>query len=128
MSFDIYSNKPKLVEKNILKYINNKKKQKYIAKVEAEQKEIAQKEIEIEVSSQTWYGTICKQIWEFIKENYGFVLLISLISLLLFIRYIECNKKKQKIKDIVVKYANKQNNNSDSEYESDSEDNNINLY
>ena len=128
MSFDIYSNKPKLVEKNILKYINNKKKQKYIAKVEAEQKEIAQKEIEIEVSSQTWYGTIGKQIWEFIKENYGFVLLISLISLLLFIRYIECNKKKQKIKDIVVKYANKQNNNSDSEYESDSEDNNINLY
>jgi hypothetical protein len=109
MSFDIYSNKPKLVEKNILKYINNKKKQKYLAKVEAEQKEIVQKEIELEVQSQTWYGTIGKQIWEFIKENYGFVLLISLISLLLFIRYIECNKKKEKIKDIVIKHINKKN-------------------
>lgn len=121
MSFDIYSNKPKLVEKNILKYINNKKKQKYLAKVEAEQKEIIQKEIEIEVQSQTWYGTIGKQIWEFIKENYGFVLLISLISLLLFIRYIECNKKKQKIKDIVIKYANKQNNYSESDSESEND-------
>jgi len=122
MSFDITSNKPKLVERNILKYINNKKKQKHLARIEAEQKEVAQKEIEIEVQSQTWYGKIGKDIWEFIKDNYGFVLLISLISLLLFIRYIEYNKKKEKIKDIVMKHVNMKKNKN---YDYNDNDNNL---
>lgn len=103
------SRRPKLVERNILKYVNNMKKQKYLAKKEIEQKEIQEKEIEIEVQSKTWYNKVSDYMWDFIKENYGFVLLFILIILLLFIRYIECNKRKDKIKDIVVKYANDKN-------------------
>jgi hypothetical protein len=109
MSFELISNRPKLVDRNILKYVNTMKKQKYLAKKEIEQKEIQEKEIEIQVQSKTWYNSISDYICEFIKENYGFVLLFILIVLLLFIRYIECNKRKDKIKDIVIKYANDKN-------------------
>ena len=117
MSFELISKRPKLVESNILKYVNTMKKQKYLAKKEIEQKVIQEKEIEIEVQSKTWYNKMSDYICEFIKENYGFVLLFILIILLLLIRYIECNKRKDRIKDIVVKYANdktrkkKKNNN-----------------
>jgi hypothetical protein len=106
MSFELISNRPKLVERNILKYVNNMKKQKYLAKKDIEQKEMKEKEIELEVHSKTWYNNVSDYICDFIKENYGFVLLFILIIILLLIRYIECNKRKDKIKDIVVKYAN----------------------
>ena len=92
---------PKLVEKKILKYINHKNKQKYLAKEEIKQKEIA----EIQIQSETWYKKLGDYTWEFIKENYGFILLISLICLLLLVRYIECNKRKERIKELVMKYA-----------------------
>ena len=36
---------------------------------------------------------------EFIKENYGFVLIITLLIILLYVRYIEVSKKKKNIKN-----------------------------
>lgn len=106
MTFEYTYNKPALVEKRILKYVNNKTKQKYITTKKKEINIQQEKEIEIIKQSETWYTRLGDYMLEFMKENYGFVLLILLISLLLLVRYIECNKKKEKIKEIITKYVN----------------------
>jgi hypothetical protein len=97
MSFEHIPHKPALVEKKILKYVNNRMKQKYMA--------VKEKEIEVIKQSETWYSKLGDYMLEFMKENYGFVLLFLLISLLLLVRYIEYNKKKEKIKEIITKYT-----------------------
>ena len=94
------TDRPKLVDINLLKYVNHVTKKKYINKQEQEQK----KEIEVKESSEPWYNKLWNSIWNFVKENYGFVLLVSLVLILLWVRYIEVNKRKDKIKEIVSKY------------------------
>ena len=100
MSFENMPKKPSLVEKKILKFVNFKKQKKFLL----EQQKIEQIKLEEENTTFNKCSTFCI---DFMKENYGFILLVVLISILLFVRYIECNKKKEKIKDIVTKYANK---------------------
>jgi hypothetical protein len=92
MSFDIYSNKPKLVDSKLIKYYNEKNKA-----LEVKEPEIVQV-----IEEETITDKIYKCIKEFIIENYGFVILFSLILLLLYVRYIEVSKKKKKIKEMLV--------------------------
>ena len=100
MSFEKIPKKPSLVEKKILKFVNFKKQKKFLM----EQEKLEQIKLEEENTTFNKVSTFCV---EFIKENYGFILLTILIGILLFVRYIECNKKKDKIKEIVTKHANK---------------------
>jgi hypothetical protein len=105
MSFDIYNKKPKLIEPKILKYYNEKIRIKEIKdKIKQDnilkQQELANKPI---IEPDTWYKKMFDTIWEFIKENYGFFLIITLISTLLYVRYIEVTLKKKKIKETVDK-------------------------
>lgn len=90
MTFDIYSNKPKLVDSKLIRYFNEKNKA-----VEVKEPEVA------EVVEETFTDKILVYMKEFVLENYGFVILFSLILLLLYVRYIEVNKKKKKIKEII---------------------------
>ena len=105
MSFDIYNKKPKLVEPKIYKYYNKKIKTKELKeKIKQDEKN---KQIELEnipvILPDPWYKTMFGSIWEFIKENYGFFLIITLISILLYVRFIEVNSRKKKMKDTIEK-------------------------
>lgn len=101
MSFENIPKRPSLVEKKILKFVNMKKQRK----IQIEQDKLEQIKIEQE---NTTFNKISTYTIDFIKENYGFVLLVFLIGLLLFVRYVECNKRKDKIKEIVAKHAKKE--------------------
>ena len=79
MSFDSNIKKPKLVESKLVNYYNNKIKA-----------------IELKQQLET----------ESIKANYGFVLLISLIIILLYIRYIEVTRRKKQLKELRNKATN----------------------
>jgi hypothetical protein len=91
MSFDIYSNKPKLVDSKLIKYYNEKNKVV----------EVKEPEVVPVVEEETLQNKILKYMKEFIIENYGFVILFTLILLLLYVRYIEVSKKKKKIKEML---------------------------
>ena len=85
---------PKLVDKKIKNYFINKIKLDNIN---------VQSNFNI---IQIWYDFFKKIIINFIKEYYGFVLLLSLIIILLYIRYIDVNKRKEKIRTIIYNYEN----------------------
>jgi hypothetical protein len=91
MSFDIYSNKPKLVDSKLIRYYNEKNKAN----------EVKEPEVVPVIEKETITDKIYEYIKEFIIENYGFVILFSLILLLLYVRYIEVKKKKKKIKEML---------------------------
>lgn len=91
MSFDIYSNKPKLVDSKLIKYYNEKNKVV----------EVKEPEVVPVIEEETIQDKILKYMKEFIIENYGFVILFTLILLLLYVRYIEVSKKKKKIKEML---------------------------
>lgn len=61
--------------------------------------------IAVETPNITWYQTIYNHIIDFLKDNYGFLILILLILILLYVRYIEVLKRKEKIKKIKKKYV-----------------------
>jgi len=96
MSFDIYNKRPKLIEPKLLKYFNDKIKNKEIKELESQNN-----------LTETWQKKLCTNICCFIKENYGFFIIITLILLLLYVRYIEVNKRKNKVQHI-IKQINKE--------------------
>lgn len=107
MSFNIFptgntsfiGSKPMLIEPKLLKYYNNKFK-RHEQKIKEEL--LLKNEIEL-IKSEPIYQKILRNLWEFIKENYGCFILISLILILLYVRYIEVNRKKEKVKDLMEK-------------------------
>lgn len=103
MSFDIYNKKPKLVEPKIYKYYNEKLRIKELKeKIRQDELDKKQELANIPViEPELWYKKMFGNIWEFIKENYGFFLIITLISILLYVRYIEVNSRKKKMKTAI---------------------------
>ena len=110
MSFSTEIKKPKLVENKLIKYYNDKNRQKEL-KIKINQEEVQKKQIEQEANNipvEPIYKKILNPVWEFIKENYGFFIIVTLISILLYVRYIEVCRRKNKMK-IVIDQINKQN-------------------
>lgn len=102
MSFDSYNKKPKLVETKLVKYFNDKFKQKEIKTKMLQEDLIKQQGGNPESNDmQPYYKKIGLNIWEFLKENYGFFILFLLIILLLYVRYIEVSRRKEKMKNII---------------------------
>ena len=79
MSFDSNIAKPKLIEKKIVKFFKTKN---------------IQKEPEINVNTGD-SNFLVNYIKEFMIKNYGFVILFGLVTLLLYIRYLEVAKRKK---------------------------------
>jgi hypothetical protein len=86
MSFESSKSRPQLVEKKLIKFqeMQGKMKQDKILK-------------EIEESNNKLHKRICSSIINFVKENYGFVIVTSLLIILLYVRYLEVEKKKKRI-------------------------------
>ena len=110
MSFNIDIKKPKLVENKLIKYYNDKKSQKEL-KIKLVEEELQKKNLEIDANNipvEPIYKKLLNPVWMFIKENYGFFIIITMILILLYVRYIEVCKRKNKMKDIIDE-INKQN-------------------
>lgn len=105
MSFDIYNKKPKLIEPKIYKYYNEKLRTKELKEKIKQDELLKQQELANMpvIQPDPWYKKMFGSIWEFIKENYGFFLIITLISILLYVRYIEVNSRKKKMKEALGK-------------------------
>jgi hypothetical protein len=104
MSFNSYR-KPRLVEPKLSKYYINKMKEKEY-KEKIIQKEVTKQQIELEIlnqPSEPFHKKVSNYIYNFIIENYGFVIMISLLAILLYVRYIEVNKRKAQLKEVVEK-------------------------
>lgn len=108
MSFDSYNNKPRLVDKNLIKFHTNKIKNIELNKQIKEDAIIKQKLDLEDIKANKWYNKCLTIVLNFIKENYGFVLIITLLIILLYVRYLEVERRKAKIKEI--RYKNLQNN------------------
>ena len=126
MSFNNNIKKPKLVESKLVNFYNNKIKARTLA-VQLEKEQLEKEQINNVnnniISEIPLHKKIFNNIMEFIKANYGFVLLTSLIIILLYIRYIEVTRRKQQLKDL-----NNKNNKYilDTDSESDSISDNYN--
>ncbi len=110
MSFNMEIKKPKLVENKLIKYYNEKSRQKEL-KLKIAQEELLKKQLEEQANNippEPIYKKVLNPIWEFIKENYGFFIVITLISILLYVRYIEVSRRKERMKN-VIDQINKQN-------------------
>lgn len=93
MSFYLHKSKPNLIDLKLLKSYNSKIKNKYSI---------------IESSNNiknNYLDNIKKNIFDFlliyIKEYYGLIIFLVLFIILLYIRYIEVNKRKEKLKKIL---------------------------
>jgi hypothetical protein len=98
MSFDSVNRRPKLVENKVIKYF----KQKNLIDKVNQDDIMVQQNIQQEMTI-PWYKKMGSQVWEFIRNNYGFFILILLILILLYVRYIEVNNRKEKMKNIMGK-------------------------
>lgn len=90
MSFDIQTKKPKLVEKKLLKLLEDKLKPNEEIKV-------------IEPPKLKWYQKAGSSCLDFLKTNIGLIIIVILLLILLYVRYIEVNKKKKQIKKLKKK-------------------------
>ena len=90
MSFISSSGKPKLVESKLIRYYVEKNKMKELIK----QADIM-KEIEIQNEIKPLYHKIGRYVLTFFKQNYGFCIVITLLIILLYLRYIEVVKRKK---------------------------------
>ena len=94
--------KPKLIESKIAKLITNKfeeKKNKLIIVNQIKEQEIIQNNIE----SIPIQKKIINYILDFFKKNYILIIIFCLISILLYVRYIETRKRKEQMKEILEK-------------------------
>ncbi len=110
MSFNADIKKPKLVENKLKRYYNEKNRQREL-KEKIAQEEFIKKQVEEQASiipEEPMYKKVLNPVWEFIKDNYGFFIIITLISILLYVRYIEVNRKKERMKN-VIEQLNKEN-------------------
>jgi hypothetical protein len=90
--------KPKLIEPKIQKLIINKleeKKNKFILK---EQEIIQTNTI---IIPEPKHKQILNNILKLFKKNYILIIIFTLISILLYVRYIETKKRKQQLKHIL---------------------------
>jgi hypothetical protein len=102
MSFNIYIKKPNLVDKRLIDFYINKIKEDKL-KEEINQENIKQINNNHEIISCSnnikneinWYDKYIEYVKMFIKENYGFVIITSLIIILLYVRYIEVKRRKK---------------------------------
>jgi hypothetical protein len=104
MSFNSYR-KPRLVEPKLSKYYIDKIKEKE-NKSKIAQEEVIKQKMEMELLNQPaepFHKKVSNYIYNFIIENYGFVIMISLLAILLYVRYIEVNKRKAQLKEVVEK-------------------------
>lgn len=96
MSFNSYNTRPQLVERKVAKYLNEKLKQKDLLN------QIKTQEVELQnIKPDVWYNKCLETMWNYIKENYGFFLLVTLIITLLYVRYLEVSRRKEKMKQII---------------------------
>ena len=86
-----YYKKPNLVEPKLAKY--------FINKINEHQNKLAQEAIKVE--EETIFKKYLMNIYDFIYNNYGFVLIISLLIILLYVRYVEVSRRKSKMKKII---------------------------
>jgi hypothetical protein len=109
MSFNSYK-KPRLVEPKLSKYYIDKNKEKEL-NIRIAQEEFEKQKNQMELLNQPiepLHKKITNYIYNFIIENYGFVLIVSLLIILLYVRYIEVNKRKKQLKEAIEK-INKEN-------------------
>ena len=102
MSIYLYKAKPNLIDLKMLKNYDNKIKNRYI---------IETPQIIVPEKSENNYLMIVKNIIfnylkNIIEEYYGFIIFIILFLILLYIRYIEVSKRKEKIRKILFKDKN----------------------
>lgn len=98
--------KPKLIEPKITKLITNKieqKKNKIMYKEEIKEQTKIMEELN-NMPPIPFYKKIINYLLNFLKNNYILIIIITLISILLYVRYIEINKRKQKIREILENY------------------------
>ncbi len=102
MSFDSYNKKPRLVDKKIVRFYSDQYRQKDQLDKFKQEEVIKQQQIHEIIIPQETFGTLCyNSFMDFIKENYGFVILFTLIFVLLYVRYVEVCHRKEKIKNII---------------------------
>jgi hypothetical protein len=102
-----YYKKPKLVEPKLAKY--------FINKINEQQTKIAQEAL-LKVEEETIFKKYLMKIYDFIYNNYGFVLINSLLIILLYVRYVEVSRRKSKMKKI-INQIEENNTDSDSDYD-----------
>jgi hypothetical protein len=101
MSISLHKSKPNLIDLKLLKSYNNKIKNKYT--IPANATEPNAKENYLWENIIYFKNFILNILIFFIKEYYGIIIFIILLIILLYIRYIEVNKRKAKLQKILFK-------------------------